>query len=60
MRCGRCPTTSSTTARPDRDRPMREFGYHIFRMIQRTIQGVETGVFALEDAATIDRPWSLV
>lgn len=41
---------------PDRDRPMREFGYHIFRMIQRTIQGVETGVFALEDAATIDRP----
>ena len=41
---------------PDRDRPMREFGYHIFRMIQRTIQGVETGVFALEDQATMDLP----
>ena len=41
---------------PDRDRPMREFGYHIFHMIRRTMRGVETGVFPMEDQATMDLP----
>ena len=41
---------------PDRDRPMREFGYHIFRNIQRTTQAVNTGVFPMEDQATQDLP----
>ncbi len=41
---------------PDRDRPMREFGYHIFHMIQRTMRGVDTGVFPMEDQATMDLP----
>ena len=41
---------------PDRDRPMREFGYHIFRNIQRTIQAIDTGVFPLEDQATMGLP----
>ncbi len=41
---------------PDRDRPMREFGYHIFHMIGRTMRGVDTGVFPMEDQATMDLP----
>ena len=41
---------------PDRDRPMREFGYHIFRMMQRTMKAIETGVFPSEDQATMDLP----
>ena len=41
---------------PDRDRPMREFGYHIFRNIQRTMQAINTGVFPMEDQATQDLP----
>ena len=39
---------------PDRDRPMREFGYHIFRNIQRTMGAIDTGVFPLEDQAAMD------
>ena len=41
---------------PDRDRPMREFAYHIFRMMQRTMTAIETGVFPMEDQATMDLP----
>ena len=41
---------------PDRDRPMREFAYHILRMVQRTMRGIDTGVFPMEDQATVDLP----
>jgi hypothetical protein len=41
---------------PDRDRPMREFGYHVFRNIQRTTQAINTGVFPMEDQASQDLP----
>jgi len=30
---------------PDRARPMREFAFHIFRMVQTTIQGLNTGLY---------------
>ena len=30
---------------PDRDRPMREFAYHIFNNVHAIIQGINTGVF---------------
>ena len=31
-------------AAPDRDRPMREFAYHIFMMVQNTMEEISTGV----------------
>ena len=36
---------------PDRDRPMREFTYHISRMIRSTIRGLQTGVYETPGSA---------
>lgn len=36
---------------PDRERPMREFGYHIFRRISIVMEGMDTGTFPVEDVS---------
>ena len=39
---------------PDRERPMREFGYHIFRRISIVMEGMDTGVFPVEEVSAED------
>ena len=51
---GQMPDDKLDFKAPDRDRPMREFAYHIFRNIQRVMQAIDTGVFPMEDQAKQD------
>ncbi len=53
---GQMPDDKLDFKAPDRDRPMREFAYHIFRNIQSVMRAVETGVFPMEDQAKQDLP----
>ena len=53
---GQMPDDKLDFKAPDRDRPMREFAYHIFRNIQRVMHAIDTGVFPMEDQAKQDLP----